>query len=181
MIVDEAHRSHYDNLDGFARHIRDALPDAVYIAFTGTPISFSDRNTQEVFGDYIDVYDLTRAVDDGATVPVYFEPRLIKVGFAKGSPKMTSTMPPTRPPSASTTSNAPGSSSLSPSSTPCTAHQNDWRLSCRHRRALGNPLDRDDKFIEFPGRPSSSARLARSAPISTTRSSRCGRTGTTTL
>jgi type I restriction enzyme, R subunit len=84
VIVDEAHRSHYDNLDGYARHIRDALPNAVYIAFTGTPISFSDRNTQEVFGDYIDVYDLTRAVDDGATVPVYFEPRLIKVGFAEG-------------------------------------------------------------------------------------------------
>lgn len=82
VMVDEAHRSHYDQLDGFARHIRDALPNAVYIAFTGTPISFSDRNTKDVFGEYIDVYDLTRAVKDGATVPVYFEPRLIKVGFA---------------------------------------------------------------------------------------------------
>ena len=84
VIVDEAHRSQYDQLDGYARHIRDALPNAVYIAFTGTPISFSDRNTQDVFGDYIDVYDLTRAVKDGATVPVYFEPRLIKVAFADG-------------------------------------------------------------------------------------------------
>ncbi|WP_420827178.1 type I restriction endonuclease subunit R [Cryobacterium roopkundense] len=82
VIVDEAHRSHYDDLDGYARHLRDALPHATLIAFTGTPISFDDRNTQDVFGDYIDVYDLTRAVDDGATVPVYFEPRLIKVSLA---------------------------------------------------------------------------------------------------
>ncbi|ORB76547.1 DEAD/DEAH box helicase family protein, partial [Mycobacterium timonense] len=67
VIVDEAHRSHYDNLDGYARHIRDALPNAVFIAFTGTPISFADRNTREVFGKDIDVYDLTRAVTDNAT------------------------------------------------------------------------------------------------------------------
>ncbi len=79
VIVDEAHRSHYDDLDGYARHLNDALPNATLIAFTGTPISFADRNTREVFGDYIDIYDLTRAVDDGATVPVYFEPRLAKV------------------------------------------------------------------------------------------------------
>ncbi len=84
VVVDEAHRSHYDNLDGYARHLRDALPHATLIAFTGTPISFDDRNTQEVFGEYIDIYDLTRAVEDGATVPVYFEPRLIKVGLVKG-------------------------------------------------------------------------------------------------
>ncbi|MQA77060.1 MAG: HsdR family type I site-specific deoxyribonuclease [Streptosporangiales bacterium] len=83
VIVDEAHRSHYDDLDGYARHLRDALPHATLIAFTGTPISFADRNTRAVFGDYIDVYDLTRAVEDGATVPVYFEPRLIKVGLAE--------------------------------------------------------------------------------------------------
>ncbi|MGL4340245.1 MAG: type I restriction endonuclease subunit R, partial [Rhodoglobus sp.] len=82
VIVDEAHRSHYDDLDGYARHLRDALPNATLIAFTGTPISFDDRNTQAVFGDYIDVYDLTRAVEDGATVPVYFEPRLIQVSLA---------------------------------------------------------------------------------------------------
>ena len=83
VVVDEAHRSHYDDLDGYARHLRDALPNATLIAFTGTPISFADRNTRDVFGDYIDIYDLTRAVDDGATVPVYFEPRLIKVALRR--------------------------------------------------------------------------------------------------
>ncbi|WP_279098499.1 type I restriction endonuclease subunit R [Gordonia bronchialis] len=82
VIVDEAHRSHYDDLDGYARHLADAVPNATLIAFTGTPISFAERNTREVFGPYIDIYDLTRAVEDGATVPVYFEPRLIKVGLA---------------------------------------------------------------------------------------------------
>jgi type I restriction enzyme R subunit len=82
VIVDEAHRSHYDDLNGYARHIRDALPNAAFIAFTGTPISFADRNTQEVFGKVIDTYDLTRAVEDGATVQVYFEPRLISVKLA---------------------------------------------------------------------------------------------------
>ena len=60
VIADEAHRSHYDDLDGYARHLKDALPNAALIAFTGTPISFDDRNTREVFGDYIDIYDLTR-------------------------------------------------------------------------------------------------------------------------
>ena len=84
VVVDEAHRSHYDDLDGYARHLRDALPHATLIAFTGTPISFHDRNTRDVFGDYIDIYDLSRAVEDGATVPVYFEPRLIKVELAAG-------------------------------------------------------------------------------------------------
>ncbi len=79
VVVDEAHRSHYDDIDGYARDLREALPKATLIAFTGTPISFADRNTRETFGDYIDVYDLTRAVSDGATVPVYFEPRLIAV------------------------------------------------------------------------------------------------------
>ncbi|MDQ0540925.1 type I restriction enzyme R subunit [Curtobacterium flaccumfaciens] len=82
VVVDEAHRSHYDDLDGYARHLRDALPNATLIAFTGTPISFAERDTRAVFGDYIDVYDLSRAVEDGATVPVYFEPRLISVSFA---------------------------------------------------------------------------------------------------
>ncbi|WP_448073846.1 type I restriction endonuclease subunit R [Georgenia yuyongxinii] len=83
VIVDEAHRSHYDDLDGYARHLRDALPGATLIAFTGTPISFAERNTREVFGDYIDIYDLSRAVEDGATVPVYFESRLVKVQLAE--------------------------------------------------------------------------------------------------
>ncbi|WP_067896115.1 type I restriction endonuclease subunit R [Nocardia vaccinii] len=84
VIVDEAHRSHYDDLDGYARHLKDALPNATLIAFTGTPISFDDRNTRKVFGDYIDVYDLTRAVDDGATVRVVFEPRLPEVRVVEG-------------------------------------------------------------------------------------------------
>lgn len=81
VIVDEAHRSHYDDLDGYARHLRDALPNATLIAFTGTPVTLADRNTREVFGEYIDIYDLTRAVDDGATVPVYYESRLIRVNL----------------------------------------------------------------------------------------------------
>ncbi|WP_106399973.1 type I restriction endonuclease subunit R [Actinocorallia populi] len=81
VIVDEAHRSHYDDLDGYARHLRDALPNATMIAFTGTPVSKADRNTREVFGDYIDTYDLSRAVRDGATVPVYYESHLITVGL----------------------------------------------------------------------------------------------------
>ena len=83
VIVDEAHRSHYDHLDGYARHLRDALPNATFVAFTGTPISEADRNTRDVFGDYIDIYDLTRAVDDGATVRVYHESRLIPVSLPK--------------------------------------------------------------------------------------------------
>ena len=79
VMVDEAHRSNYDFVDGFARHLRDGLPNATYIGFTGTPIESADRSTRQVFGDYIDVYDLTQAVTDGATVKVYYEPRLAKV------------------------------------------------------------------------------------------------------
>ncbi|MEU1667096.1 type I restriction endonuclease subunit R [Streptomyces sparsogenes] len=81
VIVDEAHRSHYDSLDGYARHLRDALPHATLIAFTGTPISKAEANTREVFGDYIDIYDLKRAVDDEATVRVYHEPRVIRIAL----------------------------------------------------------------------------------------------------
>ncbi|GAA3550326.1 type I restriction endonuclease subunit R [Nonomuraea rosea] len=84
VIVDEAHRSHYDNLDGYARHLRDALPHATLLAFTGTPISEADRNTREVFGDYIDVYDLKRAADDGATVKVYHESRVVELVLDDG-------------------------------------------------------------------------------------------------
>lgn len=82
VIVDEAHRSHYDDLDGYARHLRDALPNATMIAFTGTPIS-GVKDTRRVFGEYIDVYDLTRAVVDGATVPVFYQSRLIQVDLPK--------------------------------------------------------------------------------------------------
>ena len=79
VIADEAHRSQYDFLDGFARHLRDALPNATYLGFTGTPLETADRSTRQVFGDYIDVYDLTRAVEDGATVRIFYESRLAKV------------------------------------------------------------------------------------------------------
>jgi len=81
VIADEAHRSQYDFLDGYARHLRDALPNATYLGFTGTPIESTDRSTRQVFGDYIDVYDLTRAVEDGATVRIYYESRLAKVSL----------------------------------------------------------------------------------------------------
>lgn len=79
VMADEAHRSNYDFIDGFARHLRDGLPHASFIGFTGTPIESADRSTQQVFGNYIDVYDLTQAVEDGATVKVFYEPRLAKV------------------------------------------------------------------------------------------------------
>ncbi len=79
VIADEAHRSQYDFIDGFARHMRDALPHASFIGFTGTPIEKTDANTRAVFGDYISVYDIQRAVEDGATVPIYYENRLAKL------------------------------------------------------------------------------------------------------
>jgi type I restriction enzyme R subunit len=79
VIADEAHRSQYDFIDGFARHIRDALPNAAFIGFTGTPIELTDKNTRAVFGDYISVYDIQRAVEDKATVPIYYESRLAKL------------------------------------------------------------------------------------------------------
>jgi len=83
VIADEAHRSQYDFIDGFARHMRDALPKASFIGFTGTPIERDDRNTPAVFGDYIDVYDILRAVEDGATVRIYYEGRLAKLELKK--------------------------------------------------------------------------------------------------
>jgi len=79
VIADEAHRSQYDFIDGFARHMRDALPNASFIGFTGTPIEKTDANTRAVFGDYISVYDIQRAVADKATVPIYYEGRLAKL------------------------------------------------------------------------------------------------------
>ena len=88
VIADEAHRSQYDFIDGFARHIRDALPNASFIGFTGTPIEKEDRNTQAVFGDYIDVYDIQQAVEDGATVRIYYESRLAKIELPAGQQKI---------------------------------------------------------------------------------------------
>jgi type I restriction enzyme, R subunit len=83
VIADEAHRSQYDFIDGFAKHLRDALPNASFIGFTGTPIESSDRNTQAVFGNYVDIYDIQQAVEDKATVPIFYESRLAKVNFAE--------------------------------------------------------------------------------------------------
>ena len=97
VMADEAHRSQYGlaehismrtnengeqiavRMVGFARKVRNALPNATYIGFTGTPISTKDKNTREIFGDYIDVYDMTQSVADGATRPVYYESRVIKL------------------------------------------------------------------------------------------------------
>ncbi|MCJ7484050.1 MAG: type I restriction endonuclease subunit R [Thermodesulfovibrionales bacterium] len=79
VIADEAHRSQYDFIDGFARHMRDALPNASFVGFTGTPIEKTDANTRAVFGDYISIYDIQRAVVDGATVPIYYESRLARL------------------------------------------------------------------------------------------------------
>ncbi|MYC63629.1 MAG: type I restriction endonuclease subunit R [Caldilineaceae bacterium SB0661_bin_34] len=75
VIADEAHRSQYDFIDGYARHMRDALPNVSFVGFTGTPIELEDANTRAVFGDYISVYDIQRSVEDGATVPIYYESR----------------------------------------------------------------------------------------------------------
>ena len=90
FIADEAHRSQYGlegKLDrdtgewkyGMAKYVRDSLPNATFIGFTGTPIDFDDKSTVEVFGDYIDIYDMTQAVEDGATVPIYYENRTAKL------------------------------------------------------------------------------------------------------
>jgi len=90
VIVDEAHRTQYgfkarvdketgDIKYGFAKYLRDALPNATFIAFTGTPVEKNDRNTPAVFGNYIDIYDISRAVEDGVTVPIYYESRLVKI------------------------------------------------------------------------------------------------------
>lgn len=90
VISDEAHRSHYGNKArlntrtgqysfGYSKHLRDALPEASFIGFTGTPISQEDKDTRAVFGDYVSIYDIQDAVDDGATVPIYYESRLARL------------------------------------------------------------------------------------------------------
>ena len=81
VIADEAHRSQYDFIDGYARHMRDALPNASFIGFTGTPIELADASTRAVFGDHISIYDIQRSVEDGATVPIYYESRLAKLAL----------------------------------------------------------------------------------------------------
>ena len=84
VIADEAHRSQYDFIDGYARHMRDALPKASFVGFTGTPIELQDANTRAVFGDYISIYDIQRAVEDKATVPIYYESRLARLALDEG-------------------------------------------------------------------------------------------------
>ncbi len=89
VIADEAHRSQYDFIDGYARHMRDSLPSASFIGFTGTPIEHTDANTRAVFGDYISIYDIRQAVEDGATVKIYYEGRLAKLTLdEKEKPKI---------------------------------------------------------------------------------------------
>ena len=99
VMADEAHRGQYglsETVDaktgkikvGTARVIRNSLPNATYIGFTGTPISLKDRSTREVFGDYIDIYDMTQAVEDGATRPVYYESRVIKLKLDEATLKL---------------------------------------------------------------------------------------------
>ncbi|MEQ9380038.1 MAG: type I restriction endonuclease subunit R [Pirellulales bacterium] len=99
VIADEAHRSQYGHYAkakrtgeisyGFTKHLRDALPNASYLGFTGTPIELGDKNTKAVFGDYIDIYDISRAVEDGATVKIYYEGRLARLEFTeKERPKI---------------------------------------------------------------------------------------------
>ena len=83
VIADEAHRSQYDMIDGLARNMRDALPNASFIGFTGTPIEKHDANTRAVFGDYVSIYDIERSVRDGATVPIYYESRIAKLSLNK--------------------------------------------------------------------------------------------------
>ncbi len=79
VMADEAHRSQYGFVDGGAKWMRDALPNATFVGFTGTPLMAGDRITRHVFGDYADVYDIRQAVADGATVPIYYEPRIVKL------------------------------------------------------------------------------------------------------
>lgn len=81
VIADEAHRSQYETVDGYARHMRDALPRASFIGFTGTPIDIGDKSTAAIFGDTIDTYDIERSIADGATVPIYYEARLAKIAL----------------------------------------------------------------------------------------------------
>jgi len=124
VIADEAHRSQYDFIDGFARHMRDALPHASFIGFTGTPIELQDANTRAVFGDYISVYDIQRAVQNGATVPIYYESASRSSRSTKPSGRRstrTSRTPPRARRSSARRSSRPGGRSSRPSSAPKSA------------------------------------------------------------
>jgi len=97
VMCDEAHRSQYglkarinqagETIYGFAKYLRDALPKATFVAFTGTPVSSTDKDTRAVFGDYVDIYDIEQAVKDKATVPIYYESRLVKLELDSSLPK----------------------------------------------------------------------------------------------
>ena len=97
VIADEAHRTQYgfsarlrsESLAyGYAQNVRDALPNATYIGFSGTPIEKDNANTRNVFGDYIDIYDFQKAVDDGATLPLFYESRLAKLHLSEEGKKL---------------------------------------------------------------------------------------------
>jgi type I restriction enzyme R subunit len=79
VLADEAHRSQYGFVEGGARWMREALPSATFVGFTGTPLELDDRNTVNVFGEYVDVYDVRQAVEDGATKPLYYESRIVRL------------------------------------------------------------------------------------------------------
>ncbi|BEP70822.1 MULTISPECIES: type I restriction endonuclease subunit R [unclassified Variovorax] len=86
-MADEAHRSQYGFVEGGARWMREALPNATFVGFTGTPLTAGDRVTRNVFGEYADVYDIRQAVADGATVPIYYEPRIVKLSIDEAGAK----------------------------------------------------------------------------------------------
>lgn len=83
VITDEAHRSQYGFLKGYARYLREAIPNAKFLGFTGTPVSFSGADTIEVFGELIHTYDMAQSQDDGATVPIYYEPRQVRLHLSQ--------------------------------------------------------------------------------------------------
>jgi type I restriction enzyme R subunit len=87
VMADEAHRSQYGFVEGGARWMREALPNATFVGFTGTPLTTGDRVTRHVFGDYADVYDIRQSVADGATVPIYYEPRIVKLTIDEAGAK----------------------------------------------------------------------------------------------
>ena len=147
VVADEAHRSQYgfgETLaadgtlkSGLAKHMRDALPNATYLGFTGTPIESTDKSTRAVFGDYIDIYDLTRAVEDGATVRIFYESRLAKVGLGDDDPRRSTTWL-TRSPSRSRRPTPPEAKSRwARLEAIVGAEERLDLIAARHRRALG--------------------------------------------